>query len=209
MPNDEFDSFEQLARTYREGRDFTVRVVRRASPYAIVAPHGGKIEPGTSQLAKAVAGEEHSLYLFEGMKRDENGRLHITSDVFNEPRCLEIVRTATTVVTIHGMKSAMPEVQLGGLDESLMQRLEVELGTLAISIRRAIDPRIAGTRQNNLCNRGRSRRGCQLEISEGLRRRMFRDLTSSGLEQPREAFHEFVAAVRRSLRDADPGTAAR
>ena len=33
----------------------------------IIAPHGGGIEPGTSELAIAIAGEELSFAVFEGL----------------------------------------------------------------------------------------------------------------------------------------------
>jgi phage replication-related protein YjqB (UPF0714/DUF867 family) len=44
---------------------------------AILAPHGGGIEPGTSELAEAVAGEGLSFYAFEGLKRSGNAVLHV------------------------------------------------------------------------------------------------------------------------------------
>jgi phage replication-related protein YjqB (UPF0714/DUF867 family) len=52
---------------------------------AVIAPHGGGIEPGTSELATAIAGDDFSLYLFEGLKSAGNGELHITSTNFDEP----------------------------------------------------------------------------------------------------------------------------
>lgn len=198
MPKDRYGSFEQLAMEQREGRDFAVRVVARESPYAIIAPHGGKIELGTSEVALGIAGEEHALYLFEGLKAGRRV-LHITSEAFDEPRCLTILRAATTVVTIHGMAGAAPEVHLGGLDESLVRRLEAELKEAGFTAHRTSDPRRAGTRPNNLCNRGNSGRGCQLEISRGLRDAMMHDLTPNGRDERTEEFRKFVRTVRDAL----------
>ncbi|WP_261338761.1 poly-gamma-glutamate hydrolase family protein [Rhizobium leguminosarum] len=48
-----------------EGVDFRIGVTR--IPVAIVAPHRGHIEPHTSEIAAAIAGEDFSLYLFEGL----------------------------------------------------------------------------------------------------------------------------------------------
>jgi collagenase-like PrtC family protease len=41
--------------------------------------------------------------------------------------------------------------------------------------------------------------GVQLEISRGLRSRLFHSLTIEGREQPSEAFHRFVQAVRDAI----------
>jgi phage replication-related protein YjqB (UPF0714/DUF867 family) len=202
MPIEPLISFEQLAFMHPEGRDFIVHAVRRASPYAIVAPHGGKIEPGTSQLAKAVAGEEHSLYVFEGLRSRNNTRLHIPSEAFDEPRCLEIVRCADTVVTLHGMRGKALEVSLGGLDEALLGLLEQVLNDAGFKAGRATERQLAGRHANNLCNRGRSGRGCQLEISSELRRVFLRELVAPGLARPEFRFRAFVGAVRSVLRES-------
>jgi phage replication-related protein YjqB (UPF0714/DUF867 family) len=67
-----------------------------------MAPHGGKIEPGTAEIAEAVAGDDYSFYCFEGIKADGNGVLHIRSHLFAEPRAMEAVESAEIVVTVHG-----------------------------------------------------------------------------------------------------------
>ena len=43
---DKYGSFDELRRGEREGIDFNIHVVRRRASVAIIAPHGGKIEPG-------------------------------------------------------------------------------------------------------------------------------------------------------------------
>jgi phage replication-related protein YjqB (UPF0714/DUF867 family) len=198
MPTDSFRSFEELSAVFHEGYDFAVRAVPRASTYAIVAPHGGKIEPGTSELALAVAGEEYSLYMFEGLM-ERSWALHIPSEAFDERRCLEILGAATTVITIHGMAGNGREVRLGGLDESLLERLAAKLMAADFTARQADDTSIAGRHPNNLCNRGRSGRGCQLEISRGLRETMFRTNTPCGRAESTAKFRKFVGAVRSVL----------
>jgi phage replication-related protein YjqB (UPF0714/DUF867 family) len=54
---------------------------------AIIAPHGGKIEPGTSEIAAAIAGDDYSLYRFQGLRDRPREELHITSAKFDEPTC--------------------------------------------------------------------------------------------------------------------------
>ena len=52
---DTYPNFAALAQHERSGIDYRV-VVRRAEPaFAIMAPHGGGIEPGTSEIADAIA----------------------------------------------------------------------------------------------------------------------------------------------------------
>ena len=64
-----YSSYAELARHEVQGRDYRIRVDRRAhSPVLIVAPHGGMIEVGTSEIADSVAGADYSLFSFEGLK---------------------------------------------------------------------------------------------------------------------------------------------
>lgn len=51
---DKYGSFQELAAGERCGVDFSIYAVRRDSPVAIIAPHGGMIDPGTSDLARAI-----------------------------------------------------------------------------------------------------------------------------------------------------------
>ena len=56
-------------RNKSEGIDFRISIVKRkASNIVIVAPHGGAIEPGTSEVATEVANNDLSLAIFEGIK---------------------------------------------------------------------------------------------------------------------------------------------
>jgi phage replication-related protein YjqB (UPF0714/DUF867 family) len=85
---DTYPNFATLEQHERSGIDYSV-LVRRAEPaFAIVAPHGGGIEPGTSEIADAIAVQRWSVYSFEGLKQSGNRVLHITSTCFDEPMCL-------------------------------------------------------------------------------------------------------------------------
>ena len=87
------------------------------------APHGGGIEPGTSELAEAIASKELSFYVFEGVKRVENGQLHITSTRFDEPVWARLLARAERVIAIHREDSDETVVFLGGLDLAGVERL--------------------------------------------------------------------------------------
>ncbi|WP_376782030.1 poly-gamma-glutamate hydrolase family protein [Agrobacterium cavarae] len=71
-------------------------VVKRPSSVCVIAPHGGKVERGTSELALAVAGTRLSYYLFEDLKPKGNRDLHVTSSSFNEPQALAVVENSNT-----------------------------------------------------------------------------------------------------------------
>ena len=102
---DKYKNFEDLARHETAGVDFRVLVRRARAALAIVAPHGGGIEPGTSELADAVAAEGPSFYAFEGLKASGNVDLHITSTRFDEPLCVDLLAASDVVVTLHGEHS--------------------------------------------------------------------------------------------------------
>ena len=91
----EFSNFQELSLHRQEGHDFQIRKKRRGSRVAVVAPHGGTIEPVTSKLAEATAGASFSWYCFEGLKGNR-GNLHITSSHFNEPQCLKLIGPPAT-----------------------------------------------------------------------------------------------------------------
>ena len=75
---DKYNSFPELAKSTEQDRDFRVRLQNRPGSTVVIAPHGGGIEPGTSEIAEAVAGDDLSFYAFEGIKSTGNHELHIT-----------------------------------------------------------------------------------------------------------------------------------
>lgn len=171
VASDAYLGFADIRERYLEGRDFRITdLFRPATECAVIAPHGGRIERGTSRLARAIAGEEFSLYLFEGIRPEgANFRLlHLTSSRFDEPRCLALVAACRFVISIHGFKGTGEEVLLGGLDESLKHAIALRLDALGVECRTG-DHRYPAIDPNNICNRGRSARGVQLEVSAALR----------------------------------------
>jgi phage replication-related protein YjqB (UPF0714/DUF867 family) len=168
-----------------------------AGPVLILAPHGGGIEPGTSELAVGIAGEDFSLYLFEGRKQQDNGDLHVTSSHFDEPQALFAVQRCETVIAIHGEDSETNSVYIGGRDKATKERISATLKAAGFDAREVDKPHPAGEAQDNICNRGRSGAGVQLEIAAGLRRTFFRALSPRAERQhTTPAFQCFVEAVR-------------
>jgi phage replication-related protein YjqB (UPF0714/DUF867 family) len=177
-------------------------LVRRARPtFAIIAPHGGGIEAGTSEIAEAIAGEDFSFYGFEGLKSTGNADLHITSTRFDEPMCLLVLGHSSIVLTLHGEESEDDgeAVFLGGLDTTLGGQLGTALKRKGFDVRKHEDPNLQGRERENLCNRGTSLAGVQLELSRAVRKTMFESLTRTGRKKPTERFKVFVNAVRKIL----------
>ena len=193
---DKYRSFPDLSRHAQLGKDFRTRVTQRAGALAIIAPHGGGIEPGTSEIAEAIAGTEFSFYAFEGIRENHNRELHVTSTNFDEPTCVALVSTALNVVAIHGEDGAEEIVFLGGLDGALLKRLHWSLLSKGFVVKRHPNPNLHGRDPANVCNRNARGRGIQLELSKGLRRTFFRSLSRSGRELHTERFQKFVSAVR-------------
>ena len=134
----------------------------------IMAPHGGLIEPRTSYIARKIARDKFNCYCFEGIKADNNRRLHITSHNFDEPQALGLMARSQTVVTIHACTDRESRVYLGGLDEKLIALIAGQLNARGI-VRARRNSRYPGLHPDNICNRGASQKGAQLEVSRGLR----------------------------------------
>jgi phage replication-related protein YjqB (UPF0714/DUF867 family) len=172
VPSDDFRCYDDLARHYVEGVDYAVQVAaRERSRAAVLAPHGGRIEGRTSEIARLIAGDDHSLYLFEGLRPtgDNFDCLHLASRYFDEPRALDLIRDCDIVVAVHGFAAAGPDVLLGGLNEALKEKIAQALGDAGFSYLMG-GHRFPGSQPFNICNRGRSGQGVQLELSEGLRK---------------------------------------
>jgi len=195
---DKYPDFRTLARHERAGVDYRF-VLRLGVPaLAVVTPHGGGIEPGTSEICDAIAGEDWSFYAFEGLKARDNSDLHITSTRFDEATCLGLVRASVTVLTIHGEHSEVDGegVFVGGRDAAQGRRFGTALRAKGFAVSRHADPDLQGLEPANLCNRGQSRQGVQLELSRAVRLTMFESLSRRGRTRPTARFRAFVAALR-------------
>ncbi|MGM0424676.1 MAG: poly-gamma-glutamate hydrolase family protein [Thermodesulfobacteriota bacterium] len=200
MKIDTYRSYSELAAHKKEAMDFQIR--HRAledTDLLVLTPHGGKIEPGTSELTKAIAGQEASMYSFEGIMPRDNRRLHLTSTLFDEPICLRLLQAAQRVLAIHGQGSPRRQIFLGGLDKDTREKLDHTLKSYGFPIKPLTIPGLRGCRTKNICNRGCSGAGVQLEISNGLRATFFSSLTSEGLTQTTPEFDRFVTAVRQAV----------
>ena len=166
---DTYTCYAELARAERDGIDYE-KVVQpvTGAQVAVIAPHGGGIEPGTDTIAAAVAGLDFSYYCFRGCKPNKNRRLHITSHRFDEPNCVALLASHTWVIAIHGCNDEGEQVFLGGLDTELITDIVTALA--AANIRTATDGHAyPGTQPDNICNRGAAAKGAQIELTRAFR----------------------------------------
>lgn len=167
---DKYTSFAALEAAELAGRDYSTTVhERQQSGVLIVAPHGGSIEIGTTELAELIAGSDYSLFTFNGLKvRGRNRDLHITSHNFDHPECVALAALHPIVLAIHGCKGDSSQIYVGGRDEELATLLTERLGTAGLRAT-ATGHKYPGRNPLNICNRGARGRGAQLEFTWDLR----------------------------------------
>lgn len=140
----------------------------RSSDVTVIAPHGGRIEPNTTEIALLIAADDYNLFCFNGLKQGCNRDLHITSHRFNQPEALALVRKSSVVVTVHGCMHVEPVIYVGGLDTDLIEKTCRQLSTRNINHENNAE-RYAGVNPENICNRGLRGKGMQIEVSRPLR----------------------------------------
>ena len=192
---DKYGNMAELFAASREGRDYRIHRREAKSNFAIIAPHGGVLEPGTYEIADAIAATRHTFYCFEALTEG----LHVTSHHFDDPACLRLVKQSDYVVTVHGCHDSKASngpdrtVAIGGLDTSFgaVIRQELEQSGIAIGHR----PELAGVHPLNICNRGSRGMGVQLELTRSLRDKLMatRSAGTGGL------FAGFAAALDRAV----------
>ncbi|HWW80401.1 MAG TPA: poly-gamma-glutamate hydrolase family protein [Steroidobacteraceae bacterium] len=168
---DKYTSFAALeAGGEIAGRDYNTMVRKRPqSGVLIVAPHGGNIEIGTTELADLIAGTEYSLFAFNGLKiRGRNRDLHITSHNFDHPECVALAAHHPIVLAVHGCKGDSSQIYVGGLDDELATLLTERLIAAGLPAT-ATGHKYPGRNPLNICNRGARARGAQLEFTLDLR----------------------------------------
>lgn len=184
---------------YQRGKDFRVVTGNREQVRncLLVAPHGGSIEPMTSEIVSAVALiSNRTYYLFEGhLPRNNWNALHMDSTSFDEPDFESLVERTEVVVSFHGAERDQGRnIYIGGLHEKgrglMVEALNGSLGQfeiLSVDATGGVGAQsIAGLHPRNLTNRGQTGRGIQLEFSEDARLVFFAGKSRMGRQQPNE-----------------------
>jgi phage replication-related protein YjqB (UPF0714/DUF867 family) len=178
-------SYEDLlASGYILGRDFSITFGdSKIHRCLLIAPHGGGIEPGTSEIMRAVARMgSWAWYDFAGfLQRGNKEALHITSTSFNEPTLKNLLPRANFVVAFHGTTDTdEPTVYVGGKWEAGRQKIVAAIneaslkhGIQAVDAIETAAVHLRGLEPANITNQGKSAEGVQLEFSRGARNLLF------------------------------------
>lgn len=195
---DRYNSFSALRERETEGVAYRIHIEDRSSPIAVIAPHGGFIEPATSEIALAIAGERFSLYRFEGLDPVRlHHELHVTSENFDEPVAMDLVANSSIVVAVHGRTDRDDPLTswIGGLDTSLRDRIVRALRLNGfVAGARVKGEALAGASAGNICNHGKRRAGVQLEIPRSVRDALMADA---------EQLVRYAGAIRHAIDEFD------
>ncbi|MFJ1753023.1 poly-gamma-glutamate hydrolase family protein [Kitasatospora sp. NPDC088134] len=189
----------------------------------VIAPHGGGIEGGTSELCLAVAGYPpagpgaaapagpvHDFWMFEGLRASGNSALHVTSTHCDDITVRAMCAGSLNVLSLHGCTTAQAGLEngaaavlVGGLNGTLRQYLMEEFAAAGIrAVTATGDEEIAGVSPENICNRSLLGAGAQLELTTELRAAMFAPGKNTRTDRAANTlplFWAFTAAVRTAL----------
>ena len=197
---DTYKNYAELSKTEQENIDYKITAIDANSEITCISIHGGNIEPGTSEIAEAIASENYNLYKFEGLKNSKNRILHITSSNFDDPKADKLVAKSKKVISIHGAKGDKPVTYIGGLDKKLGEKVKKYLLEKRFKVAKP-HAGIDGTTKNNIANRCLSKAGCQLEITLAQRQLLFKDgnLKNNNRCNKTDLFFENVDCIRKAL----------
>lgn len=184
---EKYKCYPTLSEDLVEGIDYRRSFRQLNSPLALVAIHGGNIEPGTSEIVKVLAADNFSYYSFESLRPESDQSLHITSSKFNDPKCLEICCNSYYVISIHGCLGEYPGIFIGGRDTIGRKQLVHQFknsGLLAMK-----DRIFPGLHKSNPCNLGKFGIGLQLEVTRKIRE----DIVNTSPSEQVDAFFRVVS----------------
>ena len=202
-PKDFYPNLSALKRDLVKNKHYRTKIVDQGTDITVIAPHGGFIEPGSSYIARAVAGSQLNLYDFQGLRRRRAQELHITSTRFRCRRLNDLLLRTRIALSIHSMGDEGPgEIWIGGLNLELKQRVCDQLSASGFVVN-GDSPRYRGVHPANIVNLA-SEGGVQIELSGNVIAGMF------AMEGPpfgrrvtqlptTEHFDAFVTAVRLAL----------
>lgn len=168
-----YTSMTDLQQDTKEGQDWQIHTHDENNSTIIVAPHGGGIEPGTTEIARSIANKSSSgFYSFSGIRPSNNRQLHVTSTNYDEPKAQEMVQQSLRTVTIHKTKDSASDIYIGGRDDKLKHNIKETLQDKGFNVTIA-DKNISGNSVHNIANQNKNNAGVQIEISSSFVQRFF------------------------------------
>jgi phage replication-related protein YjqB (UPF0714/DUF867 family) len=181
----------------------------------VMAIHGGGIEPGTSEIALAVAGYHpdtlvasvddlglHDFWLFEGLLPSGNGKLHVTASHYDEPIATELVQNARRCISLHGCSDtqANGKIQIGGRDLELRDIVLEELTIAGIPAEITTNKMLGGESPDNIANKTKILGCVQLEMGTSYRSSLFGTNTQPQRKKTTNTqFWLLVGALRKAM----------
>ena len=200
---DTYANYAELAANQVEGTDYQIITRYIGSDTTCMTPHGGGIEPGSSEVVEEVAGYRYNMYKFEGIKSSGNSVLHITSANFDEPKCLTMSAKSKRVISIHGKSGDTAITYVGGLDKALCQSVFYHLRKAGFTVEFATGS-IGGINPDNFINKNIRGMGCQLELTTQQRKSFFTndDYSSANRVNKTETFYNYANAIKAALSES-------
>lgn len=173
-----FQNFAELAAHKKQGTDYDFEIQRTSSPVLVMAFHGGLIEPGTTELGKALGQYGFNFYSFVGLTQEEMDAptltcadVHLTSARFDEPQLQALTAKAQACVTLHGFGGVEADFCVGGASEEKRRALSALLAREFPDLRSCelCCPPFNGTSAKNPANQCRVW-GVQIEMSPQVRK---------------------------------------
>ncbi|HEY9868690.1 MAG TPA: poly-gamma-glutamate hydrolase family protein [Candidatus Obscuribacterales bacterium] len=204
---DKYSSVLAIKQRFADGRDYRIRYTDRSSWATIISPHGGYIEPGTSAVARAIAGSTYNFFDFQALRRESAQEFHVTATKFRDPALSKLLETSMVALSVHCMgRHGSPVIWLGGLNRRLKELTLAALkeGGFAVD---PDAPRYKGESPQNIVNLP-ARQGVQLELSAELLSSLFAGKScfypSGRCPRTSSRFTELVSAVRSALHQYEP-----
>lgn len=198
-----FRDFSELVLKTNKDRDYHIHLRQGSSEIVVTAVHGGGVEPLTSEVAAAIAGDEHSLYDLQGIRPANNDELRIPVANYDEMRLRFLLERSQVCLSVEGVEGSDLAVHLGGRNRRLRTLLAERLQEAGFKALPSFELRAAHNPM--LFFNTPADGGVQIELSRALRENMV-NCPLASLDRQNElywtaCFHALIAAARTALAD--------
>ncbi|MEX6357364.1 poly-gamma-glutamate hydrolase family protein [Staphylococcus cohnii] len=206
---DYYKSMTELYNDTKEGIDWKKDTRDVGKSVLIVAPHGGNIEQGTSELTKLVTNNgDFDYFSFEAIRPSNNTQLHVTSTNYDDATLHDMIQDRTATISIHGAQGEEQLVYLGGYQSPLRDAIQSQLEHKGFVVK--IPPEYLGGLSNaNFINKVEESTGVQLELTTALRKAFFKDGDASTasrkkIENWTTTMYDFAEALNDAIKQVYP-----